>query len=206
MRRQSHLCLRDVLFSLQGTSLVAPASEAITNIFERSLLLAGGSDASASEGGPKGAQKVLYILDSLKDCLHLMSVKFSTNILKYFKSLLELNQPLVTRHITDCLNVLCLHPTAEVSSEVLLDLLCSLAISTSANETSADSMTVTARLLNVGIKKVYSLNRQICVVKLPVIFNTLRGSIFSFPFLVVLFFFSPENPSPLGNVDLFTYF
>ncbi|KAA8544895.1 hypothetical protein F0562_019710 [Nyssa sinensis] len=173
VRRQSHMFLRDVLLSFQGTSVLAPASEAITNIFERFLLFAGGSNASASEG-PKGAQKVLYVLDALKDCLPLMSLRFSTSVMKYFKSLLELHQPLVTRRITDSLNVLCLHPTLEVSPEVLLVLLCSLALSISANETSADGMTFTARLLCVGMKRIYSLNRQICVVKLPVVFNAFR--------------------------------
>ncbi|KAF6173962.1 hypothetical protein GIB67_039913 [Kingdonia uniflora] len=36
-----------------------------------------------------------------------------------------------------------------------------------------DTMTFTARLLDVGIRKVYSLNRQICVVKLPAVFSAL---------------------------------
>ncbi|KAI8020694.1 RRP12-like protein [Camellia lanceoleosa] len=173
VRRQSHMCLRDVLLSFQRTSVLAPASEAITNVFERFLLLAGGSNASSSER-PKGAQEVLYILDALKDCLPLLSLKFSTSILKYFKSLLELRQPLVTRRITNSLNALCLHPTVELSPEVLLDLLCSLGLSISANEMSVDDMTFTARLLDVGMKKIYSLNRQICIVKLPLIFNALR--------------------------------
>ncbi|CAL5397016.1 unnamed protein product [Camellia sinensis] len=173
VRRQSHMCLRDVLLSFQRTSVLVPASEAITNVFERFLLLAGGSNASSSER-PKGAQEVLYILDALKDCLPLLSLKFSTSILKYFKSLLELRQPLVTRRITNSLNALCLHPTVELSPEVLLDLLCSLGLSISANEMSVDDMTFTARLLDIGMKKIYSLNRQICIVKLPLIFNALR--------------------------------
>ncbi|KAK9275403.1 hypothetical protein L1049_022667 [Liquidambar formosana] len=173
VRRQSHLCICDVLQSFQETPVLVPASEGIIKIFERFLLLAGGSNATASEG-PKGAQEVLYVLDALKECLPLMSVKFTTSILKYFKTLLELRQPLVTRRITDSLNVFCLHPTKEVSPEALLDLLCSLALSVSTNETSADAMTFTARLLDVGMKKIYSLNRQICIVKLPVVFNALR--------------------------------
>lgn len=167
--------------------MLAPASEAIAHIFERFLLLAGGSNSSPSEG-PKGAQEVLYILDALRDCLPLMSLKSSTNILKYFKSLLELHQPLVTRRITDSLNVLCLHPTGEVSAEMLLDLLGSLAISISANETSADSMTFAARLLDVGMKKIYLLNRQICVAKIPVVFSALGGLILLLFFLIFFFF------------------
>lgn len=177
VRRQSHVCLRDVLLSFQGTAILAPASEAIANIFERFLLLAGGSNANPSEG-PKGAQEVLYILDALRDCLPLMSLKSSTNILKYYKSLLELHQPLVTRRITDGLNVLCRHQKGEVSAEMLLDLLGLLAASMSTNETSADSMTFTARLLDAGMKKVYLMNRQICVVKLPVVFSGLAGLTF----------------------------
>ncbi|KAH0970908.1 hypothetical protein GBA52_023064 [Prunus armeniaca] len=173
VRRQSHLCLRDVLQSFQGTPLLAPASEGVTNLFERFLLLAGGSNPDAGEG-PKGAQEVLYVLDALKECLFLMSINYKTAVLKYYKTLLELHQPLVTKRITDSLNILCLNPTTDVSPEVLLDLLCSLALSVSTNETSADGMTFTARLLGTGMAEVYSLNRQICVVKLPTVFNALR--------------------------------
>ena len=174
VRKQSHISLYVVLLSFQKTAVLAPASEAITNIFERFLLLAGGSNASASEG-PKGAQEVLYVLDALKDCLPVLSLKFSTSILKYFKSLLELRQPLVSRGITSSLNALCLHPTLEVSPELLLDRLCSLGLSISANDMSADDMTVAVRLLDVGMSKVYALNRQICIVKLPLVFNALKG-------------------------------
>ncbi|BBH08124.1 ARM repeat superfamily protein [Prunus dulcis] len=166
VRRQSHLCLRDVLQSFQGTTLLAPASEGF-------LLLAGGSNPDAGEG-PKEAQEVLYVLDALKECLFLMSINYKTAVLKYYKTLLELHQPLVTKRITDSLNILCLNPTTDVSPEVLLDLLCSLALSVSTNETSADGMTFTACLLGTGMAKVYSLNRQICVVKLPTVFNALR--------------------------------
>lgn len=166
------MCLRHVLQVFQGTSLLAPASEAITNTFERFLLLAGGSNASSE--GPKGAQEVLHILDALKDCLPLMTTKYTTVIMKYFKTLLELHQPLVTRRITDSLTLLCLNPDSGVNAEALLDVLCSLALSV-ANEKSVDSMTTTARLLDVGMSKVYSSNRQTCVVKLPVVFSALRG-------------------------------
>lgn len=173
VRRQSHLCVREILLSLQGTLVLAPASEAITNMFEKFLLLAGGSNTSADEK-PKGAQEVLYVLDALKECLPLMSTKYTAVILKYFKTLLELRQPLVTRRVTDALNVICLHPTLEVSAEALLDLLCSLALSVSTNETSADAMTFTARLLNVGMIKIYSINLEICSTKLPIVFNALK--------------------------------
>ncbi|XP_028786933.1 RRP12-like protein [Neltuma alba] len=173
VRRQSHLCLRDVLLSFQKSSLLVSASEGITSLFERFLLLAGGENACSGEG-PKGAQQVLYILDSLKECLPLMSLKCKNSILKYFKTLLDLHQPLVTRRITDGLSFLCLYPASEVSPEALLELLNSLALSISTNEMSGDVMTFTARLLDVGMNKVFTLNRQICVIKLPIVFNALK--------------------------------
>ncbi|GLT62846.1 hypothetical protein SLA2020_354490 [Shorea laevis] len=173
VRRQAHLYLRDVLQSFQGTSVLAPASEGITNVFERFLLLAGGSKADSSEG-PKGAHEVLYVLDALKECLPLMSMKYMTTILKYYKTLMELRQPLVDKRITDSLYVVCSHPTKEVSADAMLELLCSVALSVSTDEKSAVSLTFNARLLSVGMIKIYSLNRQICVIKLPIIFNALK--------------------------------
>ncbi|XVF88941.1 hypothetical protein PTKIN_Ptkin19aG0091600 [Pterospermum kingtungense] len=173
VRRQSHLCLRDILQSFRGTPVLAPASEAITNLFERYLLLAGGSNPNSNQGA-KGAQEVLHILDALKDSLSHMSMKFVNTVLKYYKTLLELCQPVVTRRVTDSLNVVCTYTNVEVSAEALLDLLSTLALSISTNETSAVGMTFNARLLSSGMLKVYSLNRQLCVTKLPILFSTLK--------------------------------
>lgn len=174
VRRQSHLGLRDVLINFQKSSLLASASEGVKNLLERFLLLAGGANANAGEG-TKGAQQVLYVLDALKECLPLLSLKDKNSILKHFKTLLNLRQPLVTRRIMDALNFICLNSTSEVSSEALLEVLCTLsALSTSSNEISGDGMTFTARLLDAGMKKVFSLNRQMCVIKLPSVFSDLK--------------------------------
>lgn len=190
VRKRSHLCLRDILkhFQLVPTlsPLLASASEAITNVFVRFLLLAGGSNESISEASGT-ARNVLRILEALKICLPYMSSKSTTNILERFKSLLTLKQRLVTIPITDGLKALCLHPGAEISAEILLDLLCSLASSGSPEDSSADSMTLTIRLLDIGMKRVYSLNRQICVVKLPLVFNALKG--YTLPCSVLLLLF-----------------
>ncbi|KAF7119467.1 hypothetical protein RHSIM_Rhsim13G0126900 [Rhododendron simsii] len=129
---------------------------------------------SASEG-PKGAQAILYVLDALKDCLLLLSLKFLTGILTYFKSLLELRQLVVSRRITNSLNAICLLPNSEVSLEVLLDLLCTLGLSISVNEMSAYDMTFTAKLLDVGMSKIYAFNRKNCIVELPLVFTALGG-------------------------------
>lgn len=183
VRRQSHLCLRDVLINFQQSTLLASASEGVKNLLERFLLLAGGANANAGEG-TKGAQQVLFILDALKECLPLLSLKYKNNILKHFKTLLDLRQPLVTRRITDGLNFLCLYPTSEVSPEALVEVLSSLsALTISSNEMSGDRMTFTARLLDAGMKKVYSLDRQICVVKLPSVFNDFKGIMNSIVFV-----------------------
>lgn len=93
-------------------------------------------------------------------------------------SLLALHQTAATRRITDALYLLCIQPTIQVSPEALIDLLCSLAISVSSNEMSGDSMTFIARLLDAGMKIVFSLNRQMCVVKLPVVFSAFKGLYF----------------------------
>lgn len=178
MRKQSHACLCGILQSFQGSPSIVLASEGITNLFERYLLLAGGSNSSTLNAaeGPKGAWETLYILNALKDCLPLISKKYTTSIMKYCKSLVvDLRQPIVTRAIMEFLQTFCYSSTSEVASEVLLDLLCSLAIYVAERKNLADEMASTARLLHIGMKKVYSLNREICIVKLPFIFNTLGG-------------------------------
>ncbi|PRQ47070.1 hypothetical protein RchiOBHm_Chr2g0095731 [Rosa chinensis] len=173
VKRQSHLRLHDVLQSFQGTSLHSPASQGITDLFKRFILLAGGTKPAASEG-PKGSLEVLYLLDAFKECLALMSTKNKNEILELFKPLLGLQNPVVTRRITDGLYRLCLEPCPDVSPQILLDQLCLLSLSVSNNKTSVDDMTFTARLLNIGMTKVYSLNRQLCVIKLPTVFSALR--------------------------------
>lgn len=170
VRKQSHACLREVLQYFHRSPvlerLVVPASDSINKEFESSMLLSEPSKLLS-------AKKILYILDALKLCIPSMSIISSTNILKHFKPLLEFKQPLLTKRITDALGALCHDPAGKVSPEVLLDLLCSLAAQLSASESTPDSMTFTARLLDAGMKRVYALNRQICVVKLPLVFNAL---------------------------------
>lgn len=183
VRRESHLGIRDVLQSFQGSPFLVPASEGFTNIFKRLLLLDGASEGAAAEkgsgaskGAPGGkeAQEFLHVLEALKDCLPYMSMKYKTAILKNYKTLLGMHQPIVTRCITDSLNTICLQPAVEVSAEVLVDLLGSLALSVSMEETSADGLTFTARLLDAGMRKIHSLNRQICIDKLPLVLNALQ--------------------------------
>ncbi|XP_062091199.1 uncharacterized protein LOC133797338 [Humulus lupulus] len=173
VRRQVQLCLRHVLENFRGKSLGAQASEGLSVLFKRFLLFAMDSNPNSSDG-PKGALEVLHVLDALKDCLPLMSTKYTTEILEHLKPLLAVHQPILTKRITDCLLLLCLNPDSEVSSKTLLDVLCSLALSVTSNQNSVDAMTFTARLLDAGMVKVYSCNRQLCIVKLPVVFNALR--------------------------------
>lgn len=186
MRRQAHLCLREILEAFRATQLIGQASEGITNVFQRFLLLAGGSNSNSSEGA-RGAQEVLYVLDALRESLPLMSMKYITSVLKYFLTLLELRQPLVNKRVTDGLYAVCTNQTSEVSADVLLELLCSLALSVSTTETNAVSMTFNTRLLSKGMKKVYSLNRQLCVTKLPMIFTAVKGTFLIASLYFVLF-------------------
>ncbi|XP_062220493.1 uncharacterized protein LOC133919935 [Phragmites australis] len=184
VRKQSHSCLRDVLLSFQRQAILVPASEGITRCFERFLLLAGGSGAvntGVAEEGPKGAKEVLYILNALKCCLPLMAPKPSNTILKYFKTLLDLHQPILTRSILEILHGVGDSPTLQLKSDVLLDILCSLGLSVSSERKSGDEMASIARLLHVGTKKVYNQNKNICAVKLPLVFTSL-GDILSSEF------------------------
>ncbi|KAJ3696083.1 hypothetical protein LUZ60_001460 [Juncus effusus] len=180
VRKQAHMCLKEILQSFQKLTVLIPASESITSTFERFLLLAGGSNPqnpkpqTEQEGEkPKGAMEVLHMLTALKESLPLMAPKSSNIIMKYFKTLLDLRQPVVTRGILDILHAVCARQVNGVDSEVLLDLLCSLSLSVSAEEKSGDELASIARLLNIGMKKAYEINKDISVVKLPLIFNSL---------------------------------
>ncbi|CAM0943669.1 unnamed protein product [Alopecurus aequalis] len=176
VRNQAHSSLRDILLSFQRQAVLVPASKAISSVFERFLLLAGGSNdankGSAAEG-PKGAKDLMCILNALKGCLHLMASKPSNLILKYFRPLLDLHAPEVTRNILEILHVAGDSPTVQLKPDVLLDLMCSLGVSVSTERKSGDELASIARLLNVGTRKVYSQNRNMVVVKLPLIFTSL---------------------------------
>ena len=176
MRKQAHSCLRDVLQSFQRQAILVPASEGITRCFERFLLLAGGSSAVNTGVAEEGAKEVLYILNGLKCCLPLMASKPSNTILKYFKALLDLQQPILRRSILEILNAVGESPALQLKSDVLLDVMCSLGLSMSSGRKSGDEMASIARLLHVGTKKIYNQNKNICVVKLPLIFTSLGGS------------------------------
>lgn len=153
------------------------ASEEIKAVFERFLLLAAGSNSAstAAIGGGSG-WNIVYMLNALQYCLPLMVTKHKNKILAYFKPLLELRHSIVTRNIMDILHALCLNPVSEVAPETFMELICLLASSALDKEDSVDTLASIARLLSVGTKKVYALNRQACVVKLPVIINALGGS------------------------------
>ncbi|PKA47068.1 hypothetical protein AXF42_Ash011742 [Apostasia shenzhenica] len=175
VRRQSHSCLSDVLQSFQGSPVLVGASEGITSSFERFLLLGGSNPPSSAAGEPKGAREVLFVLVALKDCIHLISTKSANMILKYCIVLMDMQQSGVMRSIMEIMQTLCSGNTSNFSAKLLLDLLCSFALSIPQKEKSADDMASIVRLLNVGIKKIYSLSRETCIVKLPDIFISLRG-------------------------------
>jgi ribosomal RNA-processing protein 12 len=143
------------------------------------MLLAGGSSNGSEAEGPKGANEIICILDALKGCLHLMTSKPSNDILKYFKVLLNVHQPILTRSILEILHAVGDSPTLQLKPDVLLDLICSLGLSVSTERKSGDELASIARLLNVGTRKVYSQNKNIFVVKLPLIFTSLGGWLFS---------------------------
>ena len=118
---------------------------------------------------------MLYILSALKECLALMSKKHIATVIDGFKILLITRDAFIARPVIDSLNALCLNTASEVPVEALVEVLYHAAVLFSAPETSADAMTSTARLLKVGMMRAFNLNRDICVVKLPGVFNGLKG-------------------------------
>lgn len=174
MREQLWSCLRDVLRSFQGTMLIEPASEAITGLFKKWFPC--GEPIAVGSEGRIVAYPGMYVLDTLVECLFLMSTKYKLAILNDFKILLELRFSVTTIRITNCLHNLCVNnPSPDVPPQLLLDLLCSLSYSVYKNEPQEHNPIFTARLLKIGVAKVYSSNWQICVMKLPIVFNALKG-------------------------------
>lgn len=178
VRKLASSCLRDVLQKSHGTKAWQSVSGAITEMFQNYLDLAHKSEVGSTEGA-RGAKQVLYILSTLKECLALMSKKHIATLIEGFKVLMILRDPYITRPVIDSLNAVCLNPTSEVPVEALLEVLSLAAGLFSGHETSADAMTFTARLLKVGMTRSFTLNRDLCVVKLPSVFNGLNDIIAS---------------------------
>ncbi|WZY81774.1 hypothetical protein YC2023_028158 [Brassica napus] len=175
VRKLASSCLRDVLVKSSGTKAWQSLSGTIAELFQKYLDLAHKSEARSAEG----AQQVLYILSALKECLALMSKKHIATVIDGFKILLITRDAFIARPVIDSLNALCLNPASEVPVEALVEVLYHAAVLFSAPETSADAMTSTARLLKVGMMRAFNLNRDICVVKLPGVFNGLKDIIAS---------------------------
>ncbi|GLJ21439.1 hypothetical protein SUGI_0394870 [Cryptomeria japonica] len=180
VRGCAHLCLEDVLRSYQGLPVLGLASEGVGNLFEQFLLMAGGSNAGGTIGkiqadsnGANGAMEVLHILHALKIILPLMSGKVISKLLAHFKLLMQLRQQFLTRHVMNILYALCIHPSADVPTTELTDLLGWLASSFFSDEKSADEIMFAARLLDHGMKKIYDLDKNLCTVKLPYVFHSL---------------------------------
>lgn len=124
---------------------------------------------------------MLHVLITLKECLALMSRKHIASLFEGFKVLLTMRVPDITGPVIDSLNAVCLNPTSDAPVEALVEVLSIAAGPFKAHETSADAMTFTARMLKVGLARAFSLNRDLCVVKLPTVFNGLKGMLLYLP-------------------------
>lgn len=112
----------EVLRSFRGSPhLISPASEAVTNLFERWWLpvLGGGSNASFNGHTNAAASSALikggaleyywYVLDVMKICVVLLPTNFKLAVLNYFKAIFELileleaHRPPITRRLESCL-------------------------------------------------------------------------------------------------------
>ncbi|XP_062010721.1 uncharacterized protein LOC133727111 [Rosa rugosa] len=172
VREQAGLCVHDTLQNFRGTPLFGPASKTITDLLMKKY------PPPRVESNTDGVnsieqRKAMHTLNLVMLSLGAMSTEDRTAVLVYFKDLLELHHTYVTRHITDALYRFCLNPSSpDVDLELLLDLICSICLSVSQHKTNYIMKTI-AGLLNFGVPKVYSLNKQICKIKLPIMFDAL---------------------------------
>ncbi|XP_004288984.1 PREDICTED: uncharacterized protein LOC101313649 [Fragaria vesca subsp. vesca] len=172
VRSQLCLCLPDVLRSFQGTPLFAPATKQITDLLNKYPPLVD-CDENASASVRSQQAKALGSLHVVKVPLSLLSADDRTAVLVYFKTLLELNQFFVTAPIIDGLYRLCLDPSAYVSPELLLDLVLSLCLLVTQDNLMCIPVT-TAGFLSIGLTRVYSFNRKVCEINLPIVFDALK--------------------------------
>nr|XP_011464145.1 PREDICTED: uncharacterized protein LOC101308185 isoform X1 [Fragaria vesca subsp. vesca] len=119
-----------------------------------------------------------FCLDVMKRCVVLMPTKFKLTMLNYFKTILELalHRTPVTVRIEWILERFCLHPSAAkgVPPHLLLDLLCLISVSVTKRAVFDREGATTASILKNGVSTVYSSNREICVIKLPLVFDALK--------------------------------
>nr|XP_011460757.1 PREDICTED: uncharacterized protein LOC101314224 [Fragaria vesca subsp. vesca] len=167
VRKQARLIVYDTLQSFVATPLLlGPAIKTIMDLFMNYYPIRPTSDGVIS-------LKAEDTLDLVIVCLGVMSTEDRTAVLVYLKELLELNHTDLTGIITDALHRLFLNPSLpDVPVELLLELICSICLSVSQHKTKY-IMKKVAGLLNSGVPKIYSLNKQICKTKLPVVFNAL---------------------------------
>ncbi|KAL6182476.1 hypothetical protein ACLB2K_043895 [Fragaria x ananassa] len=119
-----------------------------------------------------------FCLDVMKRFVVLMPTKFKLTMLNYFKTILELalHRTPVTVRIEWILERFCLHPSAAkgVPPHLLLDLLCLISVSVTKRAVFDREGATTASILKNGVSTVYSSNREICVIKLPLVFDALK--------------------------------
>ncbi|KAL6226791.1 hypothetical protein ACLB2K_000752 [Fragaria x ananassa] len=167
VRKQARLIVYDTLQSFVATPLLlGPATKTIMDLFMNKYPIRPTSDGLIS-------LKARDTLDLVIVCLGVMSIEDRTAVLVYLKEFWELHHTNLTRLITDALHRLFLNPSLpDVPLELLLELIGSICLSISQHKTKYIPETV-ANLLIIGVPKIYSLNKQICITKLPIVFDAL---------------------------------
>lgn len=103
-----------------------------------------------------------------------MPTELIPRVLNCYEAMWKLHSPIINVRVANSVIALCNHPTLMVFNKEMLGFLCSLTSSELMNTSYTISM-ATTRLLDIGIRKVYLVNREICVIKLPVVFRALAG-------------------------------
>lgn len=186
MRDQACSCLHDILQTFQATPLLDPASNKITHLLNKYPPQRIQTDTyQDSAFVVRQRQKSVYTLDVVAVTLPLMSTEDRNAVLLYYKTLFHLQECYVTFRIIDGLHRLCLNPSLDVPHDLLLDLICSICDSVSQHKTTYITETISV-LLRIGVARVYSLNRQSCEIKLPIVFDALKGIHLFLPLTLLL--------------------
>ncbi|MCO5571960.1 hypothetical protein L7F22_025711 [Adiantum nelumboides] len=181
VRKRAHECTADALRRCQNSASLSMASEAVVSLFESSFLALSQSkksnsgDKALGKSGNTVALQILHLLNALKLILPLLSGKSIGKVLTIFKKLLDLEQPFLSRQIFNTLQPLCTDLNAEIPAMALSNVLERLAVMILEEKKAGDESMVAARVLVKGMEKLYSLDKQFCVLKLPSAFQSLAG-------------------------------
>ncbi|XP_057858934.2 uncharacterized protein LOC131067795 isoform X2 [Cryptomeria japonica] len=176
VRKCGQECLEQVLKSFQGSLALGKASKAVYALFKHWLHSGNKVRTQIDTEVCSEELKVLHILNTLKLILPLLSAKVVAKLLRNLKALIDIQHPLLMRHIISVLQVLCSCGSAEIPAVELADVLYSISLSVSSfDKQPLDETMFVASFLKNGMQKLHMLDENLCAAKLPGVFLSIAG-------------------------------